>query len=106
MVQVTQIYSLGIPNGKGILGSIADIEAQGNADETSFWQRTMAERHQSELDLTHAIYLIDKHQAINATLARARQFADQACEALTVFPESAMRRALIDLAEFCVSRAY
>ena len=84
----------------------AYAKAQGNADETDFWRRTMAERHQSELDLTHAIHLIDKHQAIAATLTRARHFADQACAALEVFPESAMRRALIDLAEFCISRAY
>ena len=88
------------------LRGIAFARAQGNEDETGFWQRTMAERHQSELDLTHAIHLIDKHQAINATLARARDFADEACKQLEIFPESPMRRALIDLAEFCVSRAY
>ena len=85
---------------------IAFAKAHGNADETAFWQRTMAERHQSELDLTHAIHLIDKHQAIAATVARARHFADEACKALEGFPESAMHRALVDLAEFCVSRAY
>jgi octaprenyl-diphosphate synthase len=84
----------------------AFAKAKDNADETAFWRRTMAERHQSELDLTHAIHLIDKHQAIGATLARARHFADEACRSLEIFPESAMRRALIDLAEFCVSRAY
>jgi len=85
---------------------IAFAKAQGNADETAFWQRTMAERHQSELDLTHAIHLIDKHQAIGATAARAREFADKACAALEPFPDMPMKRALIDLAEFCISRAY
>ena len=84
----------------------AFAKAKDNADETAFWRRTMAERHQSELDLTHAIHLIDKHQAIGATLARAQHFADEACKSLEIFPESAMRRALIELAEFCVSRAY
>ena len=84
----------------------AFAKAKDSADETAFWRRTMAERHQSELDLTHAIHLIDKHQAIGATLARAQHFADEACKSLEIFPESAMRRALIELAEFCVSRAY
>jgi octaprenyl-diphosphate synthase len=80
--------------------------ALANADEAEFWRRTMAHHSQTDADLTHAIHLIDKHQAIAATLKRARQFTDEACRALNVFADSPMRRALHDLAEFCVSRAY
>jgi octaprenyl-diphosphate synthase len=77
-----------------------------NAEEAEFWRRTMVQREQSDADLTHAIHLIDKHQAIAATLKQARKFAEEACRALNVFPDSAMRRALSELAEFCVSRAF
>ncbi len=80
--------------------------ARANAEEVEFWRRTMAQRTQEDSDLTHAIHLIDKHHAITATLTRARQFTEQACAALNVFPDSPMRRALSELAEFCVSRAY
>ena len=79
---------------------------KANSEEAEFWRRTMVGHQQSDADLTHAIHLIDRHQAIAGTLARARQFTEEACRALNVFPESPMRRALADLAEFCVSRAY
>ena len=79
---------------------------KANSEEAEFWRRTMVGHQQSDADLTHAIHLIDKHQAIASTLARARQFTEEACRALNVFPDSPMRRALADLAEFCVSRAY
>ena len=80
--------------------------SHANAEEADFWRRTMAQRTQEDNDLTRAIHLIDKHHAIQATLTRARQFTEQATTALNVFPDSAMRRALAELAEFCVSRAY
>lgn len=79
---------------------------RANAEEAEFWRRTMVQHNQAEADLTHAIHLIEKHQALADTLTRARGFSDQACAALNVFPDSPMRRALNELAEFCVSRAY
>ena len=80
--------------------------AHASAEEVEFWRRTMAQRTQTDADLTHAIHLIDKHQSIAATLTRARQFTEEACRGLNVFPDSPMRRALSELAEFCVNRAY
>lgn len=80
--------------------------AQSTAEEAEFWRRTMVTKAQNESDLTHAIHLIDKHQAIATTLGRARGFAEQAMASLNVFPDSPMRKALSELAEFCVSRAY
>jgi octaprenyl-diphosphate synthase len=79
---------------------------RANTDEAEFWRRTMAQRQQTDTDLTHAIHLIEKHHAIGATVTKARTFTDEACRALNVFPDSPMRRALTDLAEFCISRAY
>lgn len=80
--------------------------SHANNEEAEFWRRTMAQRQQTDADLTHAIHLIEKHHAIAATIAKARAFTDEACRALNVFPDSPMRRALVDLAEFCISRAH
>lgn len=91
--------------GKLTLPAILAL-AKANAEEADFWRRTMVLRNQNESDLTHAIHLIEKHHSLADTIARARSFADQACSALNVFPESPMRRALNELAEFCVSRAF
>ena len=43
--------------------------------------------------------------AIRATLARAAGFAEAAKAALAPFPDSALRRALMDVADYTVSRA-
>jgi octaprenyl-diphosphate synthase len=42
--------------------------------------------------------------AIRATLERARGFAAAAKTALGIFPENALRRALLDVADYTVSR--
>jgi geranylgeranyl pyrophosphate synthase len=43
--------------------------------------------------------------AIRATLDRALGFAVAAKDSLAPFPDSAMRRALVDVADYTVSRA-
>ena len=49
--------------------------------------------------------LIARHGAIATTLSRATRFAGAAKAALGVFPDSAIRRALADVADYTVSRA-
>jgi octaprenyl-diphosphate synthase len=40
------------------------------------------------------------------TMTRARAYADKAKAALKVMPDSEIKRALADIADFCVERAY
>jgi len=47
-----------------------------------------------------------KHGTLDATLARARCYADAAIDALAVFPDEPIRRALVEVAEFCLQRGY
>lgn len=79
--------------------------ARGDGAEREFWRRTLEEREQAEADLPHAIALLQKHEAFADTVLRARHYGNLALEALAAFPESAERRALADIVEFCVSRA-
>jgi octaprenyl-diphosphate synthase len=76
----------------------------GDAAERSFWQRTIEASEQTEDDLDQALALMDRHDAIQATIARAGTFARDAKQALRVFPPSPMRQALMDVADYTVRR--
>ena len=54
--------------------------------------------------LGHALALMARTGAISATLERAARFAANAKAALSMFPELAFRRALLDAADYTVSR--
>jgi octaprenyl-diphosphate synthase len=56
--------------------------------------------------LEHAIALMKRHRALEATLERARSYGAIARDALAIFPESHERAAMQDVISFCVSRAY
>jgi len=77
----------------------------GDAAEQAFWQRTVGELNQTDDDLGQAMGLMQRHGSIAATLARAAEFAAEAKRSLAVFPPSAMRARLMDVADYTVSRA-
>jgi octaprenyl-diphosphate synthase len=77
----------------------------GDAEEQAFWRRTVGELDQAEPDLAQAIRLMQRHGAIPATLKRAADFVVKAKRGLAVFPPSAMRARLMDVADYTVSRA-
>ncbi|PHK97026.1 farnesyltranstransferase [Pseudoroseomonas rhizosphaerae] len=79
--------------------------ARGDEEERGFWRRVLEERRQEEGDLAHALGLMQRHRAFEDTIARARHYGDQALAALSGFPESAEKRALADIVEFCIARA-
>ena len=55
---------------------------------------------------THAVELIRKHDCVTETRERARHYAQRACNALSIFPDSAARRAMVEAAQFAVARGY
>ncbi len=77
----------------------------GGKDERAFWERTVERTEQRPEDLDRALRLIRDHGAIAATLNRAANFATTAKQALAEFPESALRRALFDAADYTIARA-
>ena len=80
--------------------------ARGSAEERKFWRDAIAGHRTSAEDLAHAIALIRRHDAVVATRERARHFSARAIDAISGFPASAARGAMIEAAEFAVARRY
>jgi octaprenyl-diphosphate synthase len=77
----------------------------GDGADREFWHRTIEATEQNEADLDRALHLIQRYDAIGATLERARGFAAMAQASLGLFPDSPLRRALHAVADYTVSRA-
>ncbi|MCB5424775.1 polyprenyl synthetase family protein [Altererythrobacter sp. CC-YST694] len=80
--------------------------ARGSEEERSFWRAAIAGHRTSDADLAHAVELIQSHDAVNATRERARHFAQRAIDALSIFPATKAREAMVEAAQFAVSRGY
>jgi octaprenyl-diphosphate synthase len=76
----------------------------GDELEKAFWQRTIETLEQTDADLDHAMRLIADHGAIRITLESAQRFVQEAKAALAIFPDSPIRRALADVADYTVQR--
>ena len=79
---------------------------RGDAQERSFWTRTLERMEQDEHDLDHAIALLHKHGALDETASRARHYAEKAKQSLSVFPQAPVRDAMMEAADFAVDRAF
>ncbi len=80
--------------------------ARGTDEERSFWRDAIIGHRSSDEDLAHAVELIGRHEAVSATRDRARHFAQRAIDALAIFPASKARDAMVQAAQFAVSRGY
>ena len=80
--------------------------ARGTEEERGFWRDAIAGFANSDEDLAYAITLINKHDAVAATRERARLFASRAINAISMFPASEARSAMVEAAEFAASRRY
>jgi len=90
--------------GKITLPVLAAFHA-GTDEEKTFWGRVIEQNEQTDEDLPHALDLIARTGAIETTLARASGYAEAAVEALSCFPDSPIRRLLIETAAYTVNRA-
>jgi octaprenyl-diphosphate synthase len=79
--------------------------ARGDEAARSFWDRTIARGEQRDGDLDRAMALMAAADALPETRARARAEADRAIDALGAFPDSPVRSALEEIADFVVERA-
>ncbi|GBD40813.1 Octaprenyl diphosphate synthase [bacterium HR39] len=91
--------------GKITLPVIVAI-ARGSATERAFWRRTLAELDQRPGDFERAVELVRRHDAIGETLRRAQAFGEAAKAALSGFPASPLRTAMLDLVDFAIARAH
>jgi octaprenyl-diphosphate synthase len=79
---------------------------RGDVEERRFWRRTLEQGEQREGDLAHAIEIMERRDALADSFARAAEFSEAARLDLDRFPPSPAREAMLDLADFCVERAY
>ncbi|MBL0937075.1 MAG: polyprenyl synthetase family protein [Rhizobiaceae bacterium] len=77
---------------------------RGTADERAFWKSAIENAESDDAALEKARGLMVKYGAINDTIARARHFGAIARDALAPLPDSAQKRALVDVIDFCISR--
>lgn len=80
--------------------------ARGDAEERAFWRRTLEDGEQAAGDLERAIGILERRGALAETLARARTYSKAAIEALSAFPDSRLRAALIETAIFSTERRF
>ncbi|AHK71980.1 putative octaprenyl-diphosphate synthase IspB [Gluconobacter oxydans DSM 3504] len=90
--------------GKITLPVLAAYEA-GSAEDRAFWERVIEKGEQTEADLPHALALIEKTGAIATTIARAQAYAAEAVDALSIFPDSELRRLMTETVQYTVDRA-
>jgi octaprenyl-diphosphate synthase len=79
---------------------------RGDAEERRFWRRTLEQGEQREGDLAFAIELLERRAAMADSFTRAAEFSEQARRDLEHFTPTPARQAMLDLADFCVERAY
>jgi octaprenyl-diphosphate synthase len=80
--------------------------ARGSEADRTFWRSAMSGERVSDEDLAQAIGLLRSTDALSDTVERARQYGRRAIDALTKFPASKAKAALVEAAEFAVARAY
>ncbi|WP_407529097.1 polyprenyl synthetase family protein [Methylobacterium oryzisoli] len=80
---------------------------RGTAEEREFWRRTLERGEIDEArDLDTAIGIMRRHRALEDTIERARHYGAIARDALALFPDAPMKRALLQAVDFCIARAH
>ena len=79
---------------------------RGDQAERAFWLRTIEDLEQEDDDLQQAIIILKKRRALADTVERARGYGIAAARAMAPFPDGAEKRALLDVVDFCIERAF
>lgn len=79
---------------------------RGNEDERLFWKQAIEEGQCDDEALERAMMLVAKYDGIKDTIARAEHYSAIARDALAPLTDSAEKAALLDVIDFCLSRAH
>ena len=80
--------------------------ARGNEEQRAFWKDAVEGRRVSDADFAHAVDLVRSSRSVDDTIARARHYGQRAIDALSPFPASNAKDAMIEAVEFAVARVY
>lgn len=78
----------------------------GDSEQRKWWESVLGADTRSDKDFQKAVNLIEHHNGMKDTLARASDYSQSAKEALSGFVPSACRDCLMDLCDFVVRRSY
>jgi octaprenyl-diphosphate synthase len=78
---------------------------RGTDEERLFWKSAIVEGKSDDDNLSRAMGLLRKYDAISDTVARARHYTEMARDALAPMKGSVHKDALVEVLEFCISRA-
>ena len=78
----------------------------GNAEEKTFWKRTLADHKQRPGDFAQAAALLSKYNALSQSIAMAEGYCEQARHSIAGFADCPAKSAMLDLIDFCADRAY
>ncbi|MDA7424988.1 polyprenyl synthetase family protein [Thalassococcus lentus] len=78
--------------------------AAADEEERAFWSRVIEKGDQRDGDLEHAVLLLNKHDALEATRRDALEWSAKAKTAMQSLPASDLRDLLIDLSDYVVAR--
>lgn len=78
--------------------------AAADDEERAFWKRVIEKGDQRDGDLEHALALLNRHGALEATRQEALAWAGKAREAMGRLPAGEMRDLLVELSDYVVSR--
>lgn len=73
-------------------------------EEKKFWQRTFADKNQTDKDLQTALDIFAKHNAMEKTMQLARSYAGLAKQALIDAPDHEIKALLLEIADYTVTR--
>jgi octaprenyl-diphosphate synthase len=79
---------------------------RGSEAEREFWKRTLELGSATDEDLDHAVAIMRRHRTIEDTVERAKHYGAIARDALALFPDGAMKAAMLEAVDFCISRAH
>ncbi|MEX2200800.1 MAG: polyprenyl synthetase family protein [Dongiaceae bacterium] len=79
---------------------------RGDDTEREFWIRCLERQEQTEADLPHALELLERHGALKDSIGRAEHYGAVARDALGIFPDGPVKRALLELVDFCIHRVH
>lgn len=79
---------------------------RGDEAERAFWRRCLEDLQQNDKDLERALAMLARHRVLDDCMERARRFGAEARKGLELFADSPARRALTEVVDFCIDRAY
>ena len=77
-----------------------------NESEKAFWNRTIAERDQSEGDLQTALEIFSRHDTLEKSITLAKSYAEKAVQDLKIAPNTPLKSLMESLALYTVTREF